>query len=205
MEKNEKNKTTKIYDLTNVVEKSLIEVNNIPVILDIIVAKLYGVETKRINEAVKNNPEKFPYGYVFELTDEQKIKLIENLESKSDKKEEVETFDHLRKIKFSKTNPKAFTEQGLYMLATILKSKQATQTTIAIIETFTKIRKLQQNIKEATAAKTEVDKNAILQKSNELISEILGNNLDINETETSIEINLAVLKFKHTITKKVND
>ena len=74
----------------------------------------------RINEAVRNNPEKFPEGYVLALSLEEK-------------REVIEIFDN-PKIKFSPALPKAFTEKGLYMLATILKSQQATQTTIAIDE-----------------------------------------------------------------------
>ena len=86
------------------------------------VATLYGVETRDINKAVKNNPDKFPKDYILELSDTEKNELVEN-------------FHHLEPLKYSKTNPKAFTEKGLYMLATILKSKQATQTTLLIIET----------------------------------------------------------------------
>ena len=71
-------------------------------------AELYGVKTKRVNEAVKNNPERFPKGYVFELSDYEKDKLVEN-------------FDRFNLLKHSTTPPKAFTEKGLYMLATILK------------------------------------------------------------------------------------
>lgn len=171
------------------VEDNIIEIDNIPVIIDASVAQLYGVETKRINEAVKNNSEKFPYGYVFELTDSQKNELVEN-------------FDRFNNLKHSTTSLKAFTEQGLYMLATILKSKQATQTTLAIIETFTKMRNLQRNIKKASEAQNEKEKNDLLQKSGELIAEILDNNLSTNETETSIELNFAVLKFKHKVIKK---
>ena len=174
------------------VENSIIEVSNIPVILDSDVAKLYGVNTKHINQAVKMNPEKFPREYVIELSIKQKNEL-------------VNIFDRFNSLKHSKTPPKAFTEQGLYMLATILKSEKATQTTIAIIETFTKMRNLQRNIKKASEAKTEAEKNAILQKSGELIAEMLDNDLNVNETETSIELNFAVLKFTHTVKKKAND
>lgn len=178
--------------IINDVENSIIEINNTPVIIDADVAKLYGVETKHINQAVKMNPEKFPYGYVFELTEKQKNEL-------------VNIFDQFNKLKHSKTNPKAFTEQGLYMLATILKSERATKTTIAIIETFTKMRNLQRNIQKASEAKTEKDKNTLLQKSGELIAELLDNDLNTNETETSIELNFAVLKFKHKVEKKAGD
>ncbi len=104
------------------IENRLIKIQNQQVLIDRDVAQLYDVGTKEVNQAVKNNPDKFPKGYVITL-------------SSSEKKELVKNFDHLQSIKFAKTNPKAFTEKGLYMLATILKSKQATQTTLLIIET----------------------------------------------------------------------
>ena len=102
-------------------------------ILDSKVAELYGVETREVNQAVKNNPEKFPDGYVLtldsdELADLRSKFLIANLSPKS------------------RVLPKAFTEKGLYMLATILKSPRATQTTLAVVETFAKIRELSRTV-----------------------------------------------------------
>ena len=107
------------------IEDKIIIINEQKVILDIDVANLYGVETKRINEAVKNNLDKFPKGYIIDLSKEQWVLL----------KSKISTSNKGGKVKL----PKVFTEKGLYMLATILKSKIATQTTIAIIETFAKI------------------------------------------------------------------
>ena len=86
------------------------------------------------------------------------------------------------------------------MLATILKSPKATQTTIAIIEAFTKIRNLSMNIKELSDVKDEKQKQNLLQKSGEIIADMLDDGLVSNESEASIEINLAVVKFKY-ITK----
>jgi hypothetical protein len=101
------------------VNEKIISVRSQNVILDSDVAVLYGVETMRVNEAVKNNPEKFPSGYILEL-------------SKVEKQKVIEIFDN-PKIKFSPTMPKAFTKKGCYMLATILKSPRATQATIDVI------------------------------------------------------------------------
>jgi hypothetical protein len=98
--------------------------------------------------------------------------------------------------------PNAFTEKGLYMLATILKSPQATQTTLAIIETFSKIKKLTNNIRELSQEDNAQKKKTLLKKSGDIISEILDDNLSINESETTIELNFAVLKLKHTIKRK---
>jgi hypothetical protein len=87
------------------------------------------------------------------------------------------------------------------MLATILKSERATQTTIAIVETFAKIKNLTRNIKELSNARDEQKKQNLLQKSGEIIAEIFEDGLVANESETTIEMNFAVLKFKHTIKK----
>lgn len=111
------------------VEERVLVLRNQRVLIDSDVAELYGIETKRVNEAVRNNPEKFPYGYVFVL-------------DKYEKQEVVENFDHLNKLKFSKVQPTAFTERGLYMLATILKSERAISTTLAIVDTFVQVREM---------------------------------------------------------------
>ena len=173
------------------IKNLIIEIRGEKVILDSDVAELYGVGTKRINEAVKNNPEKFPEGYILELS-EAELNILRTKFSTT-------------KLSKTRTMPKALTEKGLYMLATILKSKTATQTTLAIIETFAKIRELSRNIKDLTEIKDENKKNIILKKSGEIIAEILDDNMKVTDTETSIEINFAVLKFKHLIKKKKND
>jgi hypothetical protein len=172
----------------NRVEEKIITIRDQSVILDSDVAELYGVETKRINEAVKNNPDKFPKGYILQLTDKEKNEVVEN-------------FDHL-KVKFSPSLPKAFTEKGLYMLATILKSPVAVQTTIAIVETFTKVRMLSQKINELAATSDKNSQKKLMQSSGELITELLDPEFETTNTETSIELNFAVLKLKHTIKKE---
>lgn len=114
------------------IQSAVVYLRDESVILDCDVAEIYAVETKRINEAVKNNPDKFPPGYMFKITGQE--------------------FDVLRSkfstAKFSKTRtrPTAFTEKGLYMIATILKSKKAVEATFGIIETFAKIRELSRTL-----------------------------------------------------------
>ena len=95
------------------VQEKIINIRNQKVIVDVDVAKLYGVETKRINEAVKNNPDKFPDSYLFELN-KKEWDLLKSKFSTSIKGGKVKL-------------PTAFTEKGLYMLATILKSQTATE------------------------------------------------------------------------------
>jgi len=195
-----------IIKLENI-QELIFEIQDQKVIIDSDVAGLYGVETKRINEAVKNNPDKFPEGYIIELNKDD-WELLKTKISTSDKKEMVKTkkvvenFDHLKKLKYSPFLPKAFTEKGLYMLATILKSKNATKTTIAIIETFSKIKELSRNVKELQTIVDKDEQQSLMQRSGELITEILDDDLKVSETESSIELNFAVLKFKHTIKKK---
>jgi hypothetical protein len=95
--------------------------------LDSDLAQLYNVATKRINEAVKNNPDKFPKRFSWILSDEEK----NNLWSK---------FSTANISSMSRSNPRVFTEQGVYMLATILKSKTATEVSIRIMDTFVMMR-----------------------------------------------------------------
>ena len=167
----------------------LLDIKGQKVLLDRDVASLYGVETKRINEALKNNQDRFPDGYLIEIDKDKKIELVEN-------------FDRFNSLKHSTSNPKAFTEKGIYMLPTILTSKKAVQTTIEIIETFSKIRELSRNVKELSTIQDKQEQQNLMQKSGELIAEILDNDLETSEAETTIELNFAVLKFKHTVKKK---
>ena len=120
--------------MNEIVEKDVINIENMiyeidgkEVMLDSDLAKLYNVETKRVNEAVKNNPEKFPRRFSWILTNEEK----NNLWSK---------FSTANISSMSRSNPRVFTEQGVYMLATILKSKIATEVSIRIMDTFVKMR-----------------------------------------------------------------
>lgn len=173
------------------VEEKIITLRNQQIIIDTDVAELYGVQTKRINEAVKNNPDKFPEGYLIELVHHEKAELVEN-------------FDRFNALKHSTALPKAFTEKGLYMLATILKSKQATETTLAIIDTFAKVREIARTIKELPHTQQNSPKyQQLMQKTGDLISElVVPEELDTAETEASIEVNLAVVKFKYSVKKK---
>jgi hypothetical protein len=162
------------------------------VLIDGDVAEIYGVETKRVNEAVKNNLDKFPEDYLFELSQEEKDELVEN-------------FDRFNRLKHSTANPKVFTEKGLYMLATILKSKQATETTFAIIETFARIRHLSRTLNQLTETENETQQKALMQKSGQIIAEVLGEEFTTTDTETTVELNVAFLKVKHTIKRKRDD
>ncbi len=172
------------------IENKIIIIRNQQVILDSDVAALYGVETKRINEAIKNNPDKFPQGYVLLLNKQE----FANLRSK---------FSTTNLMK-SRVLPNAFTEKGLYMLATILKSPVATQTTLAIVETFAKMRELSRTVAELSNAQEEAKQKSLMQKSGEIFADLLGGEMQVSDTETSIELNFAVLKLKHTVKRKAD-
>jgi len=88
------------------------------------------------------------------------------------------------------------------MMATILKSRQAELTTIAIIDTFASVKELARTLKELNKTEKQEDQKGLLKKSGELIEGIIGNDLATAETETELELNFAVLKLKHTIKRK---
>ena len=166
----------------------IVDIRDESVLLDADVATIYGIETKRVNEAVKNNLDKFPPSYMFALSDAEFADLRSKFST--------------AKSAMTRVAPKAFTDNGLYMMATILHSAQAVEATFAIIETFAKLRELSRNIKALSVVKDKADQKSLMQKSGELITEIFDDDLQTSDTETTIELNFAVLKFKHTIKKK---
>ena len=168
------------------VEEKVLTIRGQNVLLDSSVAELYGVETKRINEAVGNNPDKFPEGYIIALDSEE----WGNLKSKFS----TSSWGGKHKL------PNAFTEKGLYMLATILKSPRATQTTIAIVEAFTKMRELSKAVNQLAETQDKNRQKALMHRSGEILAELLDDNaLEVSGDETTIELNLAFVKFKKTI------
>lgn len=171
--------------LTNV-HSNIVVIRDTPVITDADVASLYGVETKRINEAVRNNIDKFPSDYMFALTPEE----VSDLRSK---------FSSTKISTKSRVAPKVFTEKGLYMLATILKSKVAINVTFAIIETFTKVRGLKRellDLHKETDSKKQATK---MQHFGQVLSDIVMPDLETSETESTLELNFFIGKIKHTV------
>ena len=109
------------------IENRILTFRGKPVMIDRDLAELYGVETKRLNEQVKRNLERFPDSFRFPLTDEEKEELVANC-------------DRFNSLKHSKVNPFAFTEQGVAMLSAVLKSETAVRTSIRIIDAFVAMR-----------------------------------------------------------------
>ena len=168
------------------VRDRLVVLRNVAVLIDADVAALYGVETKRVNEAVRNNPDKFPVDYMFELTKDERDDLRSKISS-------------AKVSSKSRVLPKAFTEKGLYMLATVLKSKRAKETTFAIIETFAQVRGLKRELL-AMHAETDVHKrNGMMRHFGETLLDIVMPDPEGTETETSLELNFFIGKIKHTV------
>ena len=168
------------------VQQRIVCIRDTSVIIDVDVAALYGVETKHVNQAVRNNRDKFPADYVFELTSAE----VEDLRSKN-----LTT----KLSSKSRVAPKAFTEKGLYMLATILKSKRATAATFAIIETFAKVRGLKRELVELHKEGDKRKQADKMRHFGETLADIVMPDLETVETESSLELNFFIGKIKHTV------
>jgi len=178
--------------MTNIldVENKIITLRGQQVILANHVAELYGISTREVNQALKNNPEKFPEGYVFEL-------------NRKEREEVIKIFDNLGNLRYSPSSPKAFTEKGLYMLATILKSPKAVDTTISIVEAYAKLKELSRVIVEIP--QHEEDKMAqqsLLKRGGQLVNDLLQDMMPGQSSETSLELNLAMIKLRHTVRRE---
>ncbi len=182
-----------IVTINKTVESKIITVRGQKVILDSEVALLYGVETKRVNEAVSRNLEKFPNGYTIELTEDEWLPL----------KSQFATSMKGGKIKL----PKAFTEKGLYMLATILKSPRATVTTIAIVETFAKVREATRSVAELLdTGENNPHAEKLQHKIGHFMTDILTPNIDdydIETIKTSTKVKfLSMFEFSKEVVRK---
>ncbi len=99
------------------------------VMLDRDLAELYGVTTKRLNEQVRRNRDRFPEDFLIELT-------------AGEKEEVVAKCDHLASLKFSPVLPLGYTEHGALMAASVLKSKRAVEVSIYVVRAFVKLRQM---------------------------------------------------------------
>ena len=120
---------------TEKIDRAILLIRGQKIMLDSDLAEIYGVKTSRLNEQVKRNKDRFPHDFMFQLTNEEKQEVIANC-------------DHLEKLKFSRTNPYAFTEHGTIMLANVLNTKTAIKTSVLIVRAFVKLRELLSTHKE---------------------------------------------------------
>jgi len=170
------------------VRSKIIEIRNHKVILDSDVAELYGVEAKRVNEAVRRNSEKFPDDYIIELNNQEW--------------EEVRSQIATSPLGGGRAyKPKAFTERGLYMLATILKSPQAISTTIAIIDTFAQLKTLTQSVYQFAKTKNNKQRIKIFENSTQIITDLLDNELTVSQQETNFKIKLPFFEISRKVTR----
>ena len=170
------------------VENKIAVIRGIPVIADADVAALYGVKTKEVNQAVYNNPDKFPPGYMFELS----MNELQDLRSK------ILTTNVSSK---NRKTTKVFTERGLYMLATVLRGDRAREVTFAIIETFYKVRSLKRELLELHSQPDKEVQNQKMKHFGEVLSDIVMPDMETSETESSLEINFIIGKLKHSVKK----
>lgn len=111
------------------IETRILLIRGEKVMIDSDLAKLYGVSTKVLNQAVKRNSARFPIDFMFELTKDERNEVVTNC-------------DHLKLLKFSSTLPKVFTEHGAIMLASVLNSQRAVNASIYVVRAFVHLREV---------------------------------------------------------------
>ncbi len=121
-------------------ETMIFHIRGFKVMIDADLALLYDVPTKALKQQVKRNIERFPEDFMFELTNNEKDELVTNC-------------DRLAVLKHSSVNPLAFTEQGVSMLSSVLRSEKAIKINIEIMRAFTRYRAL---LKENQELKQEI-------------------------------------------------
>ena len=127
------------------IENRILLIRDEKVIIDADLAAFYGVPTKRLNEQVKRNANRFPDDFMFQLT-------------KSEKSEVVANCDHLENLKYSRSLPYAFTEHGAIMAASVLNTPRAIEVSVFIVRAFIKLRQFIAGRKELQRKISQIDK-----------------------------------------------
>lgn len=127
------------------IEQRILMIRNEKVVIDADLAEFYGVPTKRLNEQVKRNKDRFPEDFMFQLNPDEKSEVVAKC-------------DHLGKLKYSKALPYAFTEHGAIMAASVLNSSQATEVSIYIVRAFVKLRRAILEHKELSRKILQIEK-----------------------------------------------
>jgi hypothetical protein len=113
--------------MPDAIRSRIVEVRGMRVLVDADLARLYGVTTKRLNEQVKRNRERFPVEFVFRLTAGEKAKVVANC-------------DHLAKLRYSSSPPYVFTEHGALMASAVLNTPEAVKVSVFVIRAFVQLR-----------------------------------------------------------------
>ena len=127
------------------IESRILLIRGHKVMLDSDLAELYGVTTKRLNEQVKRNRERFPGDFMFKLTPKEKEEVVANC-------------DHLQRLRFSPALPYAFTEHGAIMAASVLNSRRAIEISVYVVRAFVKLREMLRTHKELARKLAELEK-----------------------------------------------
>lgn len=127
------------------IESRILLIRGHKVMLDTDLAELYRVGTKRLNEQVKRNKNRFPADFMFQLTTKEKAGVVANC-------------DHLRRLKFSPTLPYAFTEHGTIMVASVLNSPRAIEVSVYVVRAFIKLREMLGSHKKLALKLAELEK-----------------------------------------------
>ena len=146
------------------IESKILTIRNLQVMIDRDLAELYGVETKVLNQAVKRNIERFPEDFMFALEQKEKDELVTNC-------------DRFNALKHSSTMPYAFTEQGVAMLSSVLKSDVAVNVNIKIMRAFVAMRHFLQNNAEIfaelkTIRRRQIETDVQLKETNNKVNEL---------------------------------
>jgi hypothetical protein len=120
------------------IESRILVIRGQKVMIDADLAELYGVPTKRLNEQVKRNADRFPADFMFQLTAAEKAEVVANC-------------DHLAKLKFSKSMPFAFTEHGAIQASNVLASPQAVEMGVYVVRAFVRLREVLSSNRELAA------------------------------------------------------
>ena len=128
----------------DILQQKIFTIRNKRVMIDRDLAELYGVETKKLNQAVKRNIKRFPEDFMFQLTDEEQNELVTNC-------------DHLKKLKFSYQNAYAFTEHGVTMLASVLNSEKAIEINVQVVRAFIQLRQMSLENKDLSKRVAELE------------------------------------------------
>jgi phage regulator Rha-like protein len=127
------------------IEHAILLIRGQRVMLDADLAKLYGVSTKRLNEQVKRNRDRFPDDFMFQLTPDEKAEVVANC-------------DHLQRLKFSPALPYAFTEHGAIMVASVLNTSRAIEVSVYVVRAFVKLREMLGTHKEMARKLAELER-----------------------------------------------
>ena len=181
------------------IESKILTIRNLQVMIDRDLAELYGVETKVLNQAVKRNIERFPEDFMFALEQKEKDELVTNC-------------DRFNALKHSSTMPYAFTEQGVAMLSSVLKSDVAVNVNIKIMRAFVAMRHFLQNNAEIfaelkTIRRHQIETDVQLKETNNKVNELFDrmDKYHIDDTQGIQKFNAQYPALTLKYTQKMHD